>query len=354
MPYISTAGELKTKPTQSSVKVLRSMGIQPDVIVCRTEVPMSTDAKDKIALFCNVKAANVIQNLDVDCLYDIPLMLEKEGMARAVLNELGLENRPAELDEWKAMVKHRRELTDKVNVALVGKYVSVPDAYLSVAEALRHAGLSQDMLISLRMVDSARLTPDAVAEQLKDADAIVLPGGYGSRGAEGIILAAQYARENRIPLLAIGYGMQLVVVEAVRNLLGKEGANSAEVDPMAPDPVIRIPEDRVCRNDSRGATRMGGSDIRLSDGAIERLYGNSLIHERHSNRYEVDQQFVAPLAQKGLRMVGVNIETGYPEAFELDGHPYYAAVIYHPEYVSRPGHPHPLFTALIQAAKRSR
>lgn len=354
MPYISTAGELKTKPTQSSVKVLRSMGIQPDVIVCRTEVPMSTDAKDKIALFCNVKAANVIQNLDVDCLYDIPLMLEKEGMARAVLNELGLENRPAELDEWKAIVKHRRELTDHVNVALVGKYVSVPDAYLSVAEALCHAGLSQDVQISLRMVDSAKLTPDTVAEQLGDADAIVLPGGYGSRGAEGIILAAQYARENRVPLLAIGYGMQLAVVEAVRNLMDKKGANSAEVDPIAPDPVIRIPEDRVCRNDSRGATRMGGSDIRLSEGLLAKLYGNSLIHERHSNRYEVDQQFVAPLAQKGLRMVGVNIETGYPEAFELDDHPYYAAVIYHPEYVSRPGHPHPLFTALIQAAKESR
>ena len=353
MPYISTASELKTKPTQNSVKQLRSMGIQPDVIVCRTEVPMPTTAKDKIALFCNVKTGNVIQNLDVDSLYELPLVLEKEGLARIVLGELGLEDRPVMLDDWRAMVKRQREATRTVKVALVGKYVSVPDAYLSVTEALLHAGISRDVRMHVDFIDSATIIPENVDELMKNHAAIVVPGGFGDSGTDGMITVAKYARENRVPFLAIGYGMQLAIVEAVRNLLGIADANSAEIDPQTAHPVVRIPEDRICQNDSRSAARMGGSDVRLGDGMLRALYGTDCVRERHSNRYEVDPQYVKPLADKGLRMVGTDMDSGYPEAFELDGHPFYAAVVYHPEYISRPNQPHPLFGALLDATLRA-
>jgi CTP synthase len=353
MPYISTAGELKTKPTQSSVKVLRSMGIQPDVIVCRTEVPMTTEAKDKIALFCNVKASNVIQNLDADYLYEVPLMLEKEGLARAVLTELGLENRPANLDSWREMVKAHKALTKEIHVALVGKYVTVPDAYLSVSEALKHAGLQEGVKIALALVSSENITDDNVCDLLGKADAIIAPGGYGTRGSQGIMTAAKYARENKVPYLAIGYGMQLTIAEAVRNLLNIADANSAEADPNTKHPVARVPEDRLCQNDSRSSTHLGAGEIRLSAGMLRGLYKTETIRERHSNRYEIDTRYIADLALKGLRMVGVSVETGYPEAFEMENHPYFAAVIYHPEYLSRPGQPHPLFTALVRAAARA-
>lgn len=351
MPYIVTASELKTKPTQNSVKELRSVGIQPDVIVCRTEVPMTTDAKDKIALFCNVKAGNVIQNIDVSCLYEVPLMLEKEGLARCVLTELGLENRPAELTEWKAMVKAIREQTKVVSVALVGKYVTVPDAYLSVTEALLHAGISEDVRVRITPVNSEELVEETADRLLKGYQAILVPGGYGDRGTDGLVVAARYARENRIPFLAIGFGMQLAVVEAVRSLLGIADANTTEVDPQTPNAVVRIPEDRVCQNDSRGATRMGGSDVRLSESLLLGIYGTPVVRERHSNRYEVDQRYVAPLAEKGYKLVATSLDTGYPEAFELEGHPFYVTVVYHPEYQSRPNRPHPLFCAFIRAAK---
>ncbi len=352
MPFIVTAGELKTKPTQNSVKVLRSMGIQPDVIVCRTEVPMTTETKDKIALFCNVKSTNVIQNRDTQDLYDVPLMLEKEGLPKAVLAELGLENKPAYLDDWKNMLQRYKELTHTLQVALVGKYVSVPDAYLSVKEALRHAGLAEGVNVAVNTINSAEITPNNVQALLHNADAVVAPGGYGIRGTQGIILAAQYARENQLPYLGIGFGMQLTIVEAVRHLLGLESANTTEADAETTEPVVKIPLDRVCQNDSRSAARMGGSDIKLFDGMLKTLYDAEVIHERHSNRYEIDQRYLAGLADKGLRMVGASVETGYPEAFELEGHPFYAAVIYHPEYQSRPLRPHPLFTALLHAAKK--
>lgn len=351
MPYIVTAGELKTKPTQNSVKELRSAGIQPDVIVCRTEVPMTTEAKDKIALFCNVKAGNVIQNLDVQSLYEVPMLLEKEGLARCVLAELGLDNPPADLTEWRAMTKSLRELTDTVNVALVGKYVTVPDAYLSVTEALLHAGLAEGVRVNVTAVNSQDIVPDSADRLLAGYQAIVVPGGYGDRGTDGMVVAARFARENGVPFLAIGYGMQLAVVEAVRSLLGVEDANTTEVDPQTPHPVVRIPEDRICQNDSRAATRMGAGEVRLGPGLLRSLYGADTVSERHSNRYEVDPAFVPALEQHGFRLVGTSGETGYPEAFELDGHPFYVAVVYHPEYRSRPQKPHPLYSAFIRAAK---
>lgn len=351
MPYIATAGELKTKPTQNSVKELRSIGIQPDIIVCRTEVPMTGDAKDKIALFCNVKTSNVIQNSDVESLYELPLALDKEGLAKTVLAELGLPDRTPELTDWKAMVQQSRAATGSLRVAVIGKYIAVPDAYLSVNEALRHAGFANGVRVSIDALSAEDITPETVRELLSGHDAIVVPGGFGGRGTDGLLCAAGYAREHKIPFLAIGFGMQLAVVEAVRTLLGLSGAHTTEVNPNTAHPVVRIPEDRVCQNDSRGAARMGAGTVKLLPGKARDAYGQDVISERHSNRYEVDPEYVEPLAEKGFRLTGSSVESGYPEVFEAEDHPFYVAAIYHPEYVSRPNRPHPLFAALVKAAK---
>ncbi len=352
MPYIATAGELKTKPTQNSVKELRAIGIQPDVIVCRTEVPMTGEAKDKIALFCNVKTGNVIQNIDVETLYELPLVLEKEGLAKIVLTELGLADRPADLDDWKKLVKRSHEATGLVRVALVGKYNAVPDAYLSVGEALRHAGFANGCRVEIDSVSAEHITDATAPTLLGGHDAIIVPGGFGDRGTDGMLYAAKYARESGTPFLAIGFGMQLAVVEAARNLLGIASAHTTEADPQTRHAVVRIPEDRVCQNDSRGATRMGAGEVKLLPGLVRKIYGADHALERHSNRYEVDPSYVPALSEKGFRMVGTSGEAGYPEIFEMDGHPFYVAVIFHPEYISRPNRPHPLFDALVKAAKR--
>lgn len=349
MPYLSTAGELKTKPTQSSVKSLRAAGIQPDVIVCRTEVAMNGEGKDKIALFCNVKTSNVIQNLDVDMLYDLPLVLEKEGLARAVLSELQLPDSTPDLTAWRAFVKSAKEAVTPLRVAVVGKYIAVPDAYLSVTEALRHAAIQNGVRIAIDLVDAGQITPESVTDQLGHYGAIVLPGGFGESGVDGMLVTARFARENQLPFLAIGFGMQLTVVEAARSLLGIVDAHTTEADPATPHPVVRVPENRVCQNDSRSAARMGAGDVRLLDSAMGRIYGAEIIRERHCNRYEVDPAYVPDLEQKGLRMTGTSMDAGYPEAFELEGHPFYMAVAFHPEYISRPGKPHPLFEAFVRA-----
>jgi len=351
MPYIASAGELKTKPTQNSVKELRSIGIQPDIIVCRTEMPITGDAKDKIALFCNVKATNVIQNANVDSLYDLPLVLEEEGLSRTVLVELGLPERTPDLADWKAMVRQSKAPAESLQIALVGKYNAVPDAYLSIYEALRHAGFANGARCVIHAVNAEDLREDSLSALLHGYTAIVVPGGFGTRGSNGILLAARYARENRIPFLSIGYGMQLAVVEAARNLLGIEDAHTTEVNPHTKHPLVRIPEDRICQNDSRSATRLGAGDVRLLPGMVRDAYGCDVIRERHSNRYEIDQDYVQPLAENGFRLVGTSMEAGYPEVFELDGHPFYVGVIFHPEYISRPNRPHPLFSALIARAK---
>ena len=349
MPYIAVAGELKTKPTQSSVKTLRGVGIQPDVIVCRTEVPVSGEGKDKIALFCNVKASNVIQNMDVPVLYDLPLVLEKEGLAKVVLAELHLQDSTPDLTAWRQFARAAHEADKPLKVAVVGKYTSMPDAYLSVVEALRHAAIPMGVNAQIDLVNAESITDENAAASLGGYQAIVLPGGYGKSGTDGMMAAARYARVRQVPLLAIGYGMQNAMVEAARSLLGYADAHTAEVDASTAHAVVRIPADRVCQNDSRCAARMGAGMVRLTEGKIHDIYGMDTVCERHSNRYEVDPAYAPALAEKGLRMVGSSAEAGYPEAFELDGHPYYALVVYHPEYQSRPGKPHPLFTALVKA-----
>lgn len=352
LPYISAAGELKTKPTQHSVKVLRSIGIQPDVIVCRTEVPISTEAKDKIALFCNVKTGNVVQNADAPTLYDVPLMLEEEGLADIVCRELELAPAVPDLSDWHELVERYTHPNGEVSIALVGKYVALHDAYLSVAEALTHAGIANQTAVKLSWVNAEDISDETAADKLGQYDGIILPGGYGDRGAEGIIAAAKYAREHRVPCLMIGYGMQLATVEAVRSLLDMPGAHSAEASHTCDPAVVRIPADRVTAlNDSRQAARMGASAVRLAPGQLHDIYGADVIRERHGNRFEVVSAFVAPLEEKGLRFTGMAEEGGYPEAFELAGHPFYVGVIYHPEFISRPNKAHPLFAAFIRAAK---
>lgn len=350
LPYISAAGELKTKPTQHSVKALRSIGIQPDVIVCRTQIPITSEAKEKIALFCNVKSGNVVQNADAPVLYDVPLMLEDEGLADIVCRELGLEGHEADLDDWREMTRRYKNPTAQVRIALVGKYVALHDAYLSVVEALTHAGIATLAEIKLEWVNAEDINNENAGSLLGDMDGIIVPGGYGDRGAEGIMAACRFAREGGIPLLAIGFGTQLAVVEAARHLLGIEDANSTEVDRATPHPVVRIPEDRICGNDSRGASRMGSFEIALAPGLVREIYGRQIIRERHGNRYEVEEGYVAPLAEKGLRCTGRCAQGNYAEIFELADHPFYAGVVYHPEFISRPNKPHPLFTAFVRKA----
>ena len=350
LPYLSMAGEMKTKPTQHSVKSLRSIGIQPDIIVCRTEVPISTEAKEKIALFCNVKAGNVFQNADARTLYHVPMMLEKEGLAAAVCRELDLQPGKVDLTDWQDMLDRFTNPQGSVKIALVGKYVELHDAYLSVAEALTHAGIANQVSIQLSWIGSDDLNDENTAEILADYAGIILPGGYGDRGAEGIVAAARYARTHNVPCLMIGFGMQLAVVEAVRSLLGQSGANSTEVNHDCNPVVVRIPADRIGVNDSRQHARNGGYDVTLAEGQLSGIYGRTDIHERHSNRYEIDPAFIAPLEEKGLRFVGTCVEGGYPEAFELLDHPFYIGVIFHPEFISRPNKAHPLFTAFIRTA----
>lgn len=350
LPYISVAGEMKTKPTQHSVKALRSIGIQPDVIVCRTEVPITTEAKDKIALFCNVKTGNVVQNADAPTLYEVPLMLEKEGLADIVCRELELQPAQVDLEDWKELAQRYLTPTRTVKIALVGKYVALHDAYLSVAEALTHAAIAHHVEVKLSWLNSEEISMDNAEGQLQGYDGIIAPGGYGDRGAEGIVAAASYARAHHIPFFAIGYGMQLSVVAAVRNLLDIKDANSTEVDPLTAHPVVRIPEERVTVNDSRRAARMGRQEIELSDGIVKAIYGKDVIAERHGNRYEVDTSVVAPLAEKGFVFSGVSVEDRFPEVFEMKDHPFYVGTIYHPEFISRPNKPHPLFVAFLRAA----
>ena len=352
LPYIGAAGEMKTKPTQHSVKELRSIGIQPNVIVCRTEKPITDEAKAKIALFCNVKPGNVVQNADARTLYDVPLMLDKEGLADIVCRELELPVTAPDLADWEEIAERYVNPTGTVSVALVGKYVALHDAYLSVAESLTHAGIAHQVKIQLSWIDSNDITEENVAETLKGYQGVILPGGYGESGAEGVIASAKYARENNIPCLSIGLGMQLATVEAVRSLLGQPNANSTEVNPACQPAVVSIPADRVTDNDSRRAARMGNVQICLAPGMLRDIYGADIIGERHGNRYEIDSSLVAPLAAKGIVFSGIAAEGGYPEAFECKDHPFYVGVIYHPEYISRPNKAHPLFKAFIGAAMK--
>ena len=357
IPYIHAAGELKTKPTQHSVKELRSIGIQPDIIVCRTEKTVSDDMKKKIALFCDVDARAVINNETCSTIYEVPLLLQEEGLDRIVLEKLGLEDRHCDMDEWTAMVNRIKETdaSDKeINIALVGKYVALHDAYLSVVESLHHAGYANGVQVKIKWIDSEELEKPGVNldEVFGDVSGIVIPGGFGSRGVEGKIATVRYAREHKVPFLGLCLGMQCAVIEFARHVCGMKDANSTEFVPDTPYPVIDLMADQADVTEKGGTMRLGTYPCKLMEGSIARsLYGNNeIIYERHRHRYEVNNDFRAKLEEKGLVFSGTSPDNRLVEIIELKDHPYFEATQAHPEFKSRPTRPHPLFMGLIKAA----
>lgn len=351
IPYLSASQELKTKPTQASVKDLQSMGIQPDIIVCRSEHPLDQGIKDKIALFCNVPSDHVLQNLDVEYLYEAPLAMEKEHLAQVACECLHLDCPEPDLDDWHKMVDDLRHPTSKVTIALVGKYVQLHDAYISVVEALKHGGITNHATIDIKWVDSETVTEDNVDELLGEVDGILVPGGFGTRGIEGMITAIRYARENKIPFLGLCLGMQLTIVEYARNVVGFRDAHSIEMDPNTTHPVIALMPDQNGVEDIGGTLRLGAYPCVLAkDSLAHSLYGTDNISERHRHRYEVNNDFRAVLTEKGLLLSGTSPDNRIVEMCELPGHPFYIATQGHPELKSRPNRPHPLFRGLIEAA----
>lgn len=362
IPYLHAAGELKSKPTQHSVKELLSIGIQPDILVCRSEMPVPKEMREKIARFCNVDADCVIQNLNAPSLYAVPLLLEEEGLCRAICRKLGLAQREPALAAWREMV-HREQFPQKeCRIALVGKYVQLQDAYLSIVEALKHAGIANDTRVKIAMVQAEDVQAENAAALLGAADGILIPGGFGTRGLEGKIAAARYARENGVPLLGICLGMQMAVVEYARNVLGYADANSSEVDPKTQYPVIDLMEDQRQNVDAEsgamkigGTLRLGGYDCALAPNTLAaRLYGKPLVRERHRHRYEFNNAFRAAFEGAGMVLSGCNPQRGLVEIVELPDHPFYIGVQFHPEFQSRPDQPHPLFAGLVAAALASR
>ncbi len=353
VPYLPAANELKTKPTQHSVKELRGIGIQPDVIVCRTEKPLSKEMENKLALFCDIEKDAVIQALDAPSIYEVPLHLENEGLADIVVKRLKLKCGKPDLTEWRDMVARMKNLHLGTTIALVGKYVSLKDAYISVAEALRHAGLHHGAAVNIRWISSEDLEKVPAEEYLHDVDGILIPGGFGDRGIEGKINAIRYARENRIPLLGICLGLQLAVVEYARNVLGWTDANSTEFDPDTTHPVIDLlPEQKDIFNKG-GTMRLGRYECVLKPGTLAyQAYGQDVIYERHRHRYEFNNEFRDELSAHGMIFSGVLPERDLVEIIEVPEHPWFLATQFHPEFKSRPNRPHPLFRDFIGAALR--
>lgn len=355
VPYLRVSNELKTKPTQHSVKELRGLGIQPDVIVCRSELPLSKEMKEKLALFCDIEKKAVIQALDAPSIYDMPLMLEEEGLADIVLEKLGIKTGPPELSEWREMVDKAKNMRSHTTIALVGKYVSLPDAYLSVNEALRHAGFYHDSTIEIKWINSEDVNRDNVEEILGDVDGVVVPGGFGDRGIKGKIEAIRFSRERNIPFLGLCLGMQLAVVEFARNVMGWRDANSTEFDSSTPYPVIDLLPGQKELKQIGGTMRLGHYPCKLKPGTLAyKAYKQEIVGERHRHRYELNNAYRDALAQNGLVMSGTLPDGGLVEIIELPGHPWFVATQFHPEFKSRPNRPHPLFSDFIDAARRVR
>ena len=348
---IPGSGELKSKPTQHSVKELLSVGIQPDVLVCRTDSPLPEDMRRKIALFCNVSEDCVIQNLTASTLYEVPLLLEKEGLCRVVCRKLGLDAGEPDMRHWHELVEQIHRATRPVTIALVGKYTELHDAYLSVAESLFHAGTACGAQVDIRWVDSQHLTAENIADALAGCKGILVPGGFGDRGIEGMILAAQYARENRIPYLGICLGMQIAVIEFARHVAGWSDAHSAEFDSATAHPVIDLMPDQVGVTAKGGTMRLGKYPCLLTAGTrAQAAYGQSEIWERHRHRYECSNVFRPALEEAGLRIAGTSPDGRLVEMVELPEHPWYVGCQFHPEFKSRPDRPHPLFRGFVTAA----
>ncbi|MEY4771092.1 MAG: hypothetical protein RLZZ346_347 [Cyanobacteriota bacterium] len=353
LPYIGTSGELKTKPTQHSVKELRSIGIQPDVLVCRSDRSISEDLKTKIGGFCGVPKRAVIQALDADSIYAVPIAMEQEGLCREVLDLLGLADHESDMALWAAMVAKLRNPGPSVKVALVGKYVQLNDAYLSVVEALRHACIDRDAALDLHWICAEQIEEQGADSLLRGMDAVVVPGGFGNRGVDGKVAAIRWAREQRVPFLGLCLGMQCAVIEWARNQAGLVGATSAELDPDSPHPVIHLLPEQQDVVDLGGTMRLGVYPCRLATGTLgQRLYGDEVVYERHRHRYEFNNAYRNLFLESGYEISGTSPDGRLVELIELKDHPFFTACQYHPEFLSRPGRPHPLFRGLIEAAQR--
>src|SRR5881392_341005 len=351
VPFIEAAGELKTKPTQHSVNELRRIGIHPDVVVCRSHEELSRDIRDKIALFADVDAGAVVASPDVPDVYLVPGVLKEEGLDRLVCDKLGLVTPPAELGEWADLTRRIDERRELVEIALVGKYVKLQDAYLSVHEALKHAGLYSGSAVRVRWVDAENMPYEEAAELLETVDGVLVPGGFGSRGWEGKILACRVARERGIPYLGICLGMHVAVSEFARHVVGLDGANSTEMDPETPYPVIDLLPEQKEIEDLGGTMRLGARAVELAERTRAReLYGESTIHERHRHRYEVNNAYRERLVEAGLVVSGTFQEGRLVEIVELPDHPWFVASQFHPEFKSRPTRPAPLFRGFVAAA----
>lgn len=359
LPYIFGSNEIKSKPTQHSVKELQSFGIKPNILVCRTEQDIPDNIREKLSLFCNVRKTSVIQNKTADCLYAVPLMLEEEGLAREVCNHLKLNNYVPDNTKWEEMIEKIRNINkeDKIKVAIVGKYVKLEDSYISVIESIKHAGFANEVETQISLIDSETITKESVNERLKEFDAIIVPGGFGNRGIEGKIETIKYARENKIPFLGICLGMQMTVVEYARNVLGLKDANSAEFDQSSKNQVIHIMEEQKGIDQKGGTMRLGAYPCILKQGTLaSKVYGQEKISERHRHRFEYNNDYKEMLEKAGLICSGTSPDGNLVEIVELEQkeHPYFIAGQFHPELKSRPNNPSPLFVGLIKTAKGSK
>ncbi len=364
VPYIPTSGEVKTKPTQHSVKELRSIGIQPDVLVCRADRPVPESERRKIALFTNVPEKAVISAIDADSIYRIPLMLHAQGLDQIVVDQMRLDVPPADLSEWQAVVDGLDKVDGEVDIAMVGKYVDLTESYKSLNEALIHAGIKSSRQVNIHYIDSEVLE-SAGAESLHGMDAILVPGGFGERGVEGKIAAARYARENKVPYLGICLGMQVAVIEYSRHVAGLKGAHSTEFNPSTPYPVIALitewmnadgsVEQRAIDTDLGGTMRLGAQQCKLAKGTIvRRLYSKDVISERHRHRYEFNNGYRQDLEDAGLKVAGTSIDGRLVEMIEIPSHPWFVACQFHPEFTSTPRYGHPLFQGFVEAAVAQR
>ncbi len=356
LPYIHGSNELKSKPTQHSVKELQSFGIKPDILVCRSETEIPDNMREKMALFCNVRKEDIIANRTAGCLYEVPLMLENEGLAVQVCRHLNLENKEPNNREWEKMIEKINNVTDKVvTIAIVGKYVRLEDSYLSVAESLRHAGFENGVKIDVKYIDSEEITNKNVKEKLKGIDGIVVPGGFGNRGIEGKIETIKYARENKVPFLGICLGMQMAVVEFARNVLKLEDVNSEEFEPECKNPVIHIMTDQKVVTRKGGTMRLGSSPCKIKEGTLaNRVYKEININERHRHRFEYNNDYREKMEKAGLTISGTSPDGTLVEMVEIENHPFFIASQFHPEFKSRPDKPAPLFVALVKTAKNKK
>ena len=351
IPSVGPWGEVKTKPTQHSVMKLREIGLQPDVLICRTRLPLSQEMKNKISLFCDVEPAAVVDAVDVDTIYEVPLLFEEAGLADLVVKRLGLPETTPDLAEWREIVSRIKQPRYEVNVAVVGKYVENGDAYISIAEALKHAGIANDARVNIHWIDSEKLERQPIEQVMEGIDAVLVAPGFGARGVEGKVMAAHYARTKPLPFLGVCYGMQMAVVEFARNMCGLAEAHSEEVNPRTPHPVIHILPDQKNVPNMGNSMRLGSHRCLLVSGSMaERLYGESVIYERHRHRYELNNDYRELLTKHGMVCSGLSPDYRLVEMVEIPSHPYFIATQFHPEFQSRPNRAHPLFRGLIAAA----